>query len=260
MGFKGRMFNAAALLSLSACATTANHGAASTDADSNAYWRNATVYFLMTDRFANGDSGNDRAVPQPIAPGLLRGFEGGDIRGVTQRIEEGYFNALGVDAIWTTPVITNVRGSVEEGDWGRTYAYHGYWPLDWTSVDPRFGSEADFAQMVTTAHAHNLRVIVDVIINHAGPVTDAGDPRWPDSWVRPSNACTHVTFATATACELSFTCRTSARKATRRLRFQPSSSNAGAPKVGLIARWPSSMLSLHGRDIRGLRATISLNG
>jgi alpha-amylase len=205
MALKIKMLCVAALLSLSACATTSSNSTASSAADGNAFWRNATVYFLLTDRFANGDPSNDRAVPQPVAPGLLRGFEGGDIRGVTQRIEEGYFNALGVDAIWTTPVITNVRGSVEEGDWGRTYAYHGYWPLDWTSVDPRFGSEADFAHMVQTAHAHNLRVIVDVIINHAGPVTDAGDPRWPDSWVRPSNACTHVTFATATACELSFT-------------------------------------------------------
>lgn len=205
MGLKAKTLCAAALISLSGCATTHTESARSTNADGNAFWRNATVYFLMTDRFANGDPGNDRAVPQPIAPGMLRGFEGGDIRGVTQRISEGYFNALGVDAIWTTPVIANVHGSVEEGEWGRTYAYHGYWPLDWTSVDPRLGTEEDFAQMVRTAHAHNLRVIVDVIINHAGPVTEAGDPRWPDSWARPSNACTHVTFATATACELSFT-------------------------------------------------------
>ena len=169
------------------------------------FWRNTTVYFLMTDRFANGDPGNDTAVPAPDAPGPLRGFMGGDLRGVTQRIESGYFNALGVDAIWTTPVIENVRGSVDEGEWGRTYAYHGYWPRDWTIVDPRFGTEADFAAMVAAAHRNQLRVIADVIINHAGPVTDAGDPRWPDSWVRPSTPCTHSSFASATACELSFT-------------------------------------------------------
>ncbi len=169
------------------------------------FWRNATVYFLMTDRFANGDPANDRAVPSSGEAGMLRGFEGGDIRGVTERIEAGYFNALGVDAIWTTPLIDNVRGSVEEGEWGRTYAYHGYWPRDWSSVDPRYGTEADLARMVGAAHGRGLRVIVDVIINHSGPVTEAGDPRWPDSWVRPSEACAHTTFANATACELSFT-------------------------------------------------------
>lgn len=195
----------AAACSLAACATNVPSQAVSKASDGTAFWRNATVYFLMTDRFANGDPANDRAVPQLYEPGKLRGFSGGDIRGVTKRIEDGYFNALGVDAVWTTPLIANVRGSVEEGEWGRTYAYHGYWPLDWTSVDPRLGTEADFAEMVRAAHQRNLRIIVDVIINHTGPVTDAGDPRWPDSWVRPSQACTHKTFATATACELSFT-------------------------------------------------------
>jgi alpha-amylase len=182
---------------------TATTTAASAPVDP--YWRNATVYFLMTDRFANGDPANDRAVPAPYPAGVLRGFEGGDIRGVTQRIEDGYFTELGVDAIWTTPVIQNVRGSVIEGEWGRTYAYHGYWPRDWTAVDERFGTEADFAAMVRAAHSRNIRVLVDVIINHAGPVTDQGDPRWPADWVRPSEACTHTSFRTATACELSFT-------------------------------------------------------
>lgn len=196
---------AATALSLTGCATSSRTHAAPEAAETHPFWRNATVYFLMTDRFANGDPSNDRAVPMPQPGGLLRGFEGGDIRGVTQRINEGYFNELGVDAIWTTPLIENVHGSVEEGEWGRTYAFHGYWPRDWSSVDPRLGTEADFAQMVRAAHGRNLRVIVDVIINHSGPVTAAGDPRWPDAWVRPSEGCTYTSFATATACELSFT-------------------------------------------------------
>lgn len=205
MAFKAKLASIGAVVSLIGCATTNGGGVTTAKTDNNAYWRNATVYFLMTDRFANGDTANDRAGPQPYDAGMLRGFEGGDIRGITQRIEQGYFNALGVDAIWTTPLITNVRGSVEEGEWGRTYAYHGYWPLDWTSIDPRFGNEADFSHMVRSAHERDLRVIVDVIINHTGPVTDAGDPRWPDNWVRPSKTCTHQSFATATGCELSFT-------------------------------------------------------
>lgn len=197
---------------LCSCATAsanapahASPAAESVEAPVDAAWRNATVYFLLTDRFANGDPANDNLVPRSGEPGMLRGFSGGDIAGVTRRIEEGYFDALGVDAIWTTPLIENVHGSVEEGEWGRTYAYHGYWPRDWTRIDPRFGTEAEFAAMVAAAHRRGIRIIVDVIINHAGAVTASGDPRWPDDWVRPGPACTHTSYVSTTACELSFT-------------------------------------------------------
>ena len=167
-------------------------------------WRGTTIYFLLTDRFANGDVSNDRSVGRKADGGPLRSFEGGDLRGLTQRIEQGWFNALGVDAIWTTPVIENVHGFVEEGAWGRTYAYHGYWPKDWTAVDPNFGTEADFAAMVKTAHGKGLRVIVDVIANHAGPATPL-DPQWPEAWVRRRPACDYRDFAGTVDCELSFT-------------------------------------------------------
>lgn len=66
------------------------------------FWRNATVYFLLTDRFRNGDPGNDHAGRQRDGD-TLRSFEGGDLAGLTRTIESGYFNRLGVDAIWTTP-------------------------------------------------------------------------------------------------------------------------------------------------------------
>lgn len=167
-------------------------------------WRATTVYFLLTDRFANGDPSNDRAVGRKPDGGPLRSFEGGDLKGLTSRIEQGWFNALGVDAIWTTPVIENVHGSVEEGEWGRTYAYHGYWPKDWTAVDPNLGTEADFAAMVKAAHSRGLRVIVDVIVNHAGPVTKV-DPRWPETWVRRQPPCNYQSYAGTVDCELSFT-------------------------------------------------------
>jgi alpha-amylase len=168
------------------------------------FWRNATVYFLMTDRFANGDPGNDQAAGRKHDGDLLRSYEGGDIRGVIRKIEQGYFTRLGVDAIWTTPLIENVHGSVGEGQWGKTYAYHGYWPLDWTAVDPNMGNEADFAAMVAAAHRKGIRVIVDVIANHSGPET-AVDPRWPADWVRATPPCDYKSYAGSVSCELSFT-------------------------------------------------------
>lgn len=200
----GAMTGTATLLLTGSVMPTSAHASQATT-ETDAFWRNATVYFLLTDRFANGDPSNDRAISQPHKTGLLRGFEGGDIRGVTLRINEGYFNKLGVDAIWTTPLIANVHGAVNESDTGATYAFHGYWPLDWSSIDPRLGTAADFEKMVRAAHGRGLRVIVDVIMNHSGPVTDAGDPRWPDSWVRPSESCDYKSFAEHTTCELSWT-------------------------------------------------------
>lgn len=167
-------------------------------------WRATTVYFLLTDRFANGNPANDRSVGRKPEGGPLRSYEGGDLKGLTQRIEQGWFNDLGVDAIWTTPVIENVHGFVDEGEWGRTYAYHGYWPKDWTAVDPNLGTEADFAAMVKAAHGKGLRVIVDVIANHAGPVTPL-DPRWPETWVRRQPPCDYQSYAGTVDCELSFT-------------------------------------------------------
>ncbi len=167
-------------------------------------WRATTVYFLLTDRFANGDPANDQSVGRKPEGGPLRSCEGGDLKGLTQRIEQGWFNDLGVDAIWTTPVIENVHGFVDEGEWGRTYAYHGYWPKDWTAVDPNLGTEADFAAMVKAAHGKGLRVIVDVIANHAGPVTPL-DPRWPETWVRRQPPCDYQSYAGTVDCELSFT-------------------------------------------------------
>lgn len=168
------------------------------------FWKNAIVYFLMTDRFANGDPSNDEPGGRKKDADLLRGFEGGDLQGVTAKLREGYFDALGVEAIWTTPVIENVYGFVEEGDYGKTYAYHGYWPLDWTAVDPNFGDEAAFAEFVAAAHERGIRVIVDVIVNHAGAPT-AVDPFWPESWVRRGPACTYKSYAESVPCELSFT-------------------------------------------------------
>lgn len=167
-------------------------------AQTSDFWRNATVYFLMTDRFENGDPGNDRAYGRAPDGDPLRSFEGGDLKGVIRKLDEGYFDALGVSAIWTTPVIEQVHQPYQE--YGRSYAFHGYWPRDWTAVDAAFGTEADFAEMVRRAHARNIRVVVDVIINHAGPPIGGEDPAWPAEWVRTEPACDYASYAGTATC------------------------------------------------------------
>ncbi|MFS1525258.1 alpha-amylase family glycosyl hydrolase [Microbulbifer sp. 2304DJ12-6] len=163
------------------------------------FWRNASVYFLLPDRFANGDPGNDRAYGRKDDAERLRGFAGGDLHGVLDKLEAGYFRDLGVTALWMSPVVEQVQG-YDEGD-GRTYAYHGYWPRDWTAVDANFGSEADLRRVIETAHSQGIRVLLDVILNHTGPVTKR-DPLWPAAWVRTAPVCDWKNFAGNVHCAL----------------------------------------------------------
>ncbi|BDX04780.1 alpha-amylase family glycosyl hydrolase [Planctobacterium marinum] len=168
-------------------------------AGTHEFWRNATVYFLLTDRFNNAEPGNDLNYQRNAQAALLRGFEGGDIKGVTQQIEAGYFNRLGVDAIWTTPLIEQVHG-YDESD-NLTYAYHGYWPKDWTAIDANFGTEQEFAEMIAAAHKNGIRIVMDVIINHTGPETKQ-DTLWPSDWVRTMPVCNWRSYQQNVSCAL----------------------------------------------------------
>ncbi len=163
-------------------------------------WENANVYFLLTDRFNNGNSANDLNFERTASPAKLRGFLGGDIKGITQKLNEGYFDRLGVSALWFTPVVEQIHGPVDEGT-GVTYGFHGYWTKDWTRLDPNFGTEQELAELVQTAHQHGIRVVFDVVINHTGPVTTQ-DTVWPAGWVRTEPACTYSNYATTVSCTL----------------------------------------------------------
>ncbi|HVO34655.1 MAG TPA: alpha-amylase family glycosyl hydrolase, partial [Gemmatimonadales bacterium] len=164
------------------------------------FWNSATVYFLLIDRFQNGDTSNDHALGRPQDGAPLRSFMGGDLKGVLQRIESGYFDSLGVTVIWMTPFVEQIRGGVDEG-WGKTYAYHGYWTRDWTAVDPAFGTKDDLRAVVDSAHAHHIRVLMDAVINHTGPSTPL-DPPWPNDWVRTGPNCTYRSYVTTVTCTL----------------------------------------------------------
>ena len=163
-------------------------------------WNGANLYFAVTDRFNNGNPNNDVNFNRTEKAATLRGFEGGDLRGVIQKIDEGYFNKLGINAIWLTPIVEQIHGITDEGT-GKTYAYHGYWTKDWTALDPNFGTEEDLKELVDKAHKQGIRIVLDAVINHTGPVTYA-DPEFPNKWVRTSPQCTYTNFETTTACTL----------------------------------------------------------
>jgi alpha-amylase len=139
-------------------------------------WDNAVIYFVMTDRFSNGDTSNDHAYDRGLdsagnvihsdSPGR---FFGGDLKGLTDRVVDGYFNDLGVNVIWITSPLEQVRGWVggETGNFP-AYAYHGYWPLDFTRIDRNVGTESDLKTLVTACHERGIRILMDVVLNHAG--------------------------------------------------------------------------------------------
>ncbi|WP_396155618.1 alpha-amylase family glycosyl hydrolase [Flavobacterium sp.] len=163
-------------------------------------WESANVYFIVTDRFNNGDKTNDQTYNRNKPTGKLRGFEGGDIRGIIQKLDEGYFTNLGINVIWMTPIVEQIRDGVDEGT-GFTYGFHGYWTRDWTAMDPSFGTRKDLAELVQKAHARGIRIMLDAVINHTGPVTPA-DSVYPNDWVRTSPKCTYKSYDTYINCTL----------------------------------------------------------
>lgn len=188
-----------ASLSLVSCKST-QQTVAKNESKTPFIWENANVYFLVTDRFLNGNTTNDAIIKRDKPTGKLRGFEGGDIRGVIQKLEEGYFTDLGITAIWMTPVVEQIHGSVDEGT-GNTYGFHGYWTKDWTALDPSYGTREDLAELVEKAHAKGIRIMLDAVINHTGHATEL-DPKYPDDWVRSEPNCTYKSYDTYINCTL----------------------------------------------------------
>ncbi|MGN6376611.1 MAG: alpha-amylase family glycosyl hydrolase [Sphingomonas sp.] len=130
------------------------------------------IYFLLPDRFENGDPANDRGGMtgdrsitgfDPTSSGF---FHGGDLAGIVKRLD--YIQGLGATAIWVAPVFKNkvVQGPPEH----QTAGYHGYWITDFTRVDPHFGTNAEFKQLVDAAHARGLKVYMDIVVNHTADV------------------------------------------------------------------------------------------
>jgi glycosidase len=138
-------------------------------------WRKEVLYFALTDRFANGntsnDNGNNNRVGDAKDLSNPMGWHGGDFVGLRQKIESGYFNNLGVTAIWISPVTLQVPAVPTRSgpNTGRNHAgYAGYWTEDFFQVEPHFGTLQDLKDLVNAAHARGLRIVQDMVLNHAG--------------------------------------------------------------------------------------------
>ena len=135
------------------------------------------LYSLMIDRFYNGNASNDWKMNSEEVLDIVD-YQGGDIAGITAKIEEGYFDQLGVNTLWISPITQNPWDAwgcypFEHGnkyDSSKTYTkfsgYHGYWPIYATQLDSRFATPEEFRTLLSTAHAHGINVILDYVANH----------------------------------------------------------------------------------------------
>lgn len=128
-------------------------------------WRDAVLYFAMTDRFLDGNPANNQ--PSPCLPtGHKANWLGGDFAGIRKKIEDGYFESLGVNAIWISPANANPAGCFP-GDLGFQYtAYHGYFPVSLDTTDARFGTFEDLRALTKAAHERGIRIVMDLAANH----------------------------------------------------------------------------------------------
>jgi glycosidase len=142
------------------------------------------IYFLMVDRFCNGDIKNDApVVDKEVDPKL--NFQGGDLAGIRKKMEDGYFTDLGINTIWISPITQNPLDAWKEypAPHRKFSGYHGYWPVTLSTVDTRFGTGEELKELVNEAHDKNMNVILDYVSNHVH-VESAIYKNHPD-WATP---------------------------------------------------------------------------
>lgn len=141
-------------------------------------WDESVIYFMVTDRFFDGNESNNTASGAKTYGKDNAGlYHGGDFAGITQKLD--YLEDLGINTIWITPIVENIPG-VTVTDTGKedvpyNAAYHGYWASDFTKLNPTLGTKEEFQTLIDQAHNRGIRIMVDIVVNHAGYDTKFGD-------------------------------------------------------------------------------------
>ncbi len=137
-------------------------------------WDEAVIYFAVTDRFFDGDTSNNDAYGVGDYDTSDKGgssYHGGDFAGLNEKLD--YLKDLGVNTIWITPIVENITDDQPDAKTGmHTYGYHGYWASDFTKLNKHLGTEEEFAALIEAAHSRGMKLMVDVVLNHAGYGTE----------------------------------------------------------------------------------------
>ena len=137
-------------------------------------WDEAVIYFAVTDRFFDGDAENNNAYGMGdynIGEKGGSSYHGGDFAGLNQKLD--YLKDLGVNTIWITPIVENITEDQHDNETDTaTYGYHGYWASDFTKLNKHLGTEQQFKALLDAAHSKGMKIMVDVVLNHAGYGTE----------------------------------------------------------------------------------------
>jgi cyclomaltodextrinase len=125
------------------------------------------MYFMMVDRFLNTNESNDPKPLEEVLPKVQ--YQGGDLSGIMLKLKDGYFEKLGVNTLWLSPISQNPKGAW--GYWDKQVTtkfsgYHGYWPVSYSKVDERFGTNKMFTELITLSHSKNTNVVLDFVAHH----------------------------------------------------------------------------------------------
>jgi len=147
------------------------------------------MYFLMVDRFRNGDLKNDAPLKDKNVDNKLN-FQGGDLSGIIQTIDNGYFKELGINTLWISPITQNPKDAWNEfpAPHRKFSGYHGYWPVSLTTIDTRFGTPDELKMLVKEAHGSNMNVLLDYVSNHVHQECKIykDHPDWATSLILPN--------------------------------------------------------------------------
>lgn len=149
-----------------------NNNQISSARDSEFAWEEEIIYMVMTDRFFDGDESNNN--PSNIEGSYdinhLEAYHGGDFRGIIEKID--YLKDLGITTLWITPIVKNIEDNMRQEQNDKQFAYHGYWAEDFTELDPHLGSEEDLKELIDLLHENDIKLMVDVVLNHPGYNTE----------------------------------------------------------------------------------------
>ncbi|MDZ5471857.1 type I pullulanase [Bacillus sp. 31A1R] len=145
-------------------------------------WDEARIYFMLTDRFLDGDKSNNH--PLGYDPNHDEAYHGGDFRGIINKLD--YLEDLGINTIWISPIVDNIdfnKGAdfkTKDGLEAKQYAYHGYWAKDFTKIDETLGDLETFKELIDKAHARGMKIMVDIVLNHTGYGMNKIKDNWKD--------------------------------------------------------------------------------
>ncbi|WP_421381647.1 pullulanase [Bacillus salacetis] len=145
-------------------------------------WDESIIYFMLTDRFFDGDSSNNDPYGIGYDTSKMGTYQGGDFKGITEKLD--YLDELGINTLWISPIVDNINYDVRNSTPDTPYyAYHGYWADNFGQLNPHFGSMEDFHRLIDEAHNRGIKIMVDVVLNHTGyglKESDAGTTGIPN--------------------------------------------------------------------------------